>query len=511
MITFGIFSNAQNAGELNPNFGTNGIVQFAPTNYFDEPNELLVQPDGKILTIGRARKNNTQYNLYVSRHLPDGSLDDNFGIHGIKIMLPFQNYDNDAFDAKLLNDGKILICGYLFGGADNWKPFLLKLNSDGSYDTNFGNGGYISHEYEAVTITETMSVQEDGKIVTAGYISKPSNKGIVMRYNADGQLDNTFGTNGYVIFEAPNSFSTNIVTSDMQADGKIIVGGFAVDNMNSSNKGFITRLKTDGSIDTEFGENGFFIADMGDGHDFTVNLKVHSDGKIFVGGHSWIRDYPILQYDFCMLRLNNDGTLDQTYGDNGIASIRHNEGGNYSRDFVISEAGAVYAVSDYIDDISHIRDITVFSFDEKGLANSNFGSNGVVSLDINQRQDEVNNVKFLKNGTLLICGRTFPSYTHSDIILANYFTDIETNIDEISINKSVQVYPNPTVDWLKFDKNNTQVFYDVKIYDSKGAIVLEQKINLPTETLNIKSLPKGNYIIKLTHGKEVFTDKFIKQ
>ncbi len=510
IITFLTISNAQNAGELNPNFGTNGIVQFAPTNSFDEPNALLLQPDGKILTIGRARKNNTKYNVYVSRHLADGSLDNTFGTNGIKIMLPFSDYDNNVFDAKLLDDGKILICGYLFGGADDWMPFLMKLNSDGSYDTDFGNGGYQSYQYEAVAVTETMNIQEDGKIITAGYISNPSDKAIVMRYNTDGQPDNSFGTNGYVIFNAPNSFSTNAVTSAIQADGKIIVAGFAVDNTNSSNKGFVTRLNTDGSTDTEFGENGFFIADMGDGHDFTVDLKIHSNGKIFVGGHSWIRNLPILQYDFCMLRLNNDGTLDQTYGDNGIASIRNNEGGNYSRDFIISENGSVYAVSDYIDDLTNIRNITIFSFDQNGLANSNFGNNGVVSLDIDECQDEGRNIKFLNNGTLLVCGRTFPNYTHSNIILANYFADIENDITEKHINKLVQIYPNPTTDLLRFDKNNKGT-YDIKIYNTEGYVVLGQKINLPTETLDVKNLPRGNYIIKLTHGKEILTNKFIKQ
>ncbi len=511
VLAFWTVSNAQNAGELNPNFGTNGIFQFAPTNSFDEPNALLLQPDEKILTIGRARKDNTRYNIYMSRHLADGSLDNSFGTDGIKIMLPFPEYDNDVFDAKLLDDGKILICGYLFGGANNWMPFLLKLNSDGSYDTNFGEGGYISHQYEAVAITETMSLQQDGKIVTAGYISNPSDKAIVMRYNENGQLDNSFGTNGHVIFEAPSSFSTNAVTSAIQADGKIVVAGFAIDNTNSDNKGFVTRLNTDGTIDTEFGENGFFTADMGLGHDFTVDLKIHSDGKIFVGGHSWIRNTPILQYDFCVLRLNSNGKLDQTYGNNGIASIRHKDGGNYSRNFAISETGSVYAVSDYIDELSNVRDITIFSFDSNGVANNSFGENGIVSLDINERQDEVRNVEILKDGTLLICGRTFPSYTHSDIILANYFTDIEIDIQENHISKSVDIYPNPTTDLLKFSENISEDLYNVKVYNSVGSVILEQNLNLPTENLDVRSLPKGNYVIKLTNGSEILTNKFIKQ
>ncbi len=209
--------------------------------------------------------------------------------------------------------------------------------------------------------------------------------------------------------------------------------------------------------------------------------------------------------------LNSDGTLDPTYGNNGIASIKNNEGGNYCRDFVISETGSVYAISDYIDELNNVRDITIFSFDPNGLANSNFGNNGIVSLDINERQDEVRNVKFLKNGTLLVCGRTFPSYTHSDIILANYFTDIENNITENYISKLVQIYPNPTADLLRFDKDNKKGIYNVKIYNTKGSVVLEQKINLPVETLDVKNLPKGNYIIKLTNDKEILTNKFIKQ
>ncbi len=510
-VVFSAQLKAQTAGELNPDFGTNGILEFAPSDSYDEPHALLVQPDDMLLTIGRARIDN-KYHIYISRHNAQGILDNSFGTNGIQTLFPFAGYDNNVFDAKLLDDGKIVICGYLFGGADNWMPFLAKVNSNGSYDTSFGNNGYISHTYEAVTITEAMAIQDDGKIITVGYISNPSDKAIIMRYTENGQIDNTFGNNGFIILDVPNGSISNARDTDIQPDGKIVVTGVAIDNISGSYKGFVTRINTDGTVDNDFGENGYFIADMGAGHDFAVNLHVHTDDKIYVGGHSWIKNGPpALHYDFCMLRLNSNGTIDNTYGNDGVASIKYDDAGNYCRGFVLSASGKVYAVSNFEYDLENTYNISVFSFDENGMPNSAFGNNGIVNLDINDSQDHVENIALLKNGSIIIAGSTFPTYMHSNVVLANYFTDIETNVEHTNIQMPLQIYPNPSSEILKFDNKIQKGLYELKIYNSTGVLIKKQKLNLPGETLNIHELAKGNYILKLSSKKEFFTTEFIKQ
>lgn len=64
--------NAQNPGDLDVSFADNGILKMAVSNSFDEPYSMLVQPDRKIITVGRARMDAKNYSIYVSRHLSDG-------------------------------------------------------------------------------------------------------------------------------------------------------------------------------------------------------------------------------------------------------------------------------------------------------------------------------------------------------------------------------------------------------------------------------------------------------
>ncbi len=513
-VAFSTLIKAQTAGDLNTDFGTDGIQQFAPSPSFDQPNAILVQPDGKILTIGRARIDGQKYHVYISRHQANGTLDNSFGNEGIISLLPFANYDNNVFDAKLLDDGKIIICGYLFGGANNWKPFLMKLNNDGSYDTNFGNGGYMSYDYAGVTIADAMAIQNDGKIVMVGYISNPSDKTAVMRYTANGERDNTFGDNGMLILDVPNAFDSDGFDIDIQSDGKILATGIYTNKTNFDYEGFIARINTDGSIDNTFGNNGFAVGNMGEGHDFLSRIYAHKDGKIYVGGHSWITNGPpALWYNFCMLRLNSDGSLDNTYGNAGVASIKYKEAGNYCKDFVVSETGKVYAVSNYENQPEQVYDISIFSFDENGMPNNTFGDNGIVNLGIENFTDAVGNIAFYNDSSLLVCGATSTTSASSDIILANYWSDIEfDNITEPnSIDKTrLKAYPNPTNKLLTLTSNTHKGMYEAKVYNLMGAMVLKQTLHLPG-ILNVETLPNGSYIVTLTSKKEILTHRFVKQ
>ncbi len=504
---------AQKAGTLNPNFGTKGIVDFSPSNSFNELHSLIVQPDGKIISVGRSRKNGN-YRMYISRHLANGKLDNSFGTNGIKILFPFFGYDNNVFDAKLLDDGKIVLCGYLFGGENNWHTFLAKINPDGSYDESFGEDGYIKHVYEGITITESLAIQDDGKIITVGYLTKDKDIAVVMRYTADGKRDNSFANNGLLELNIPDCEKSNAFDTDIQADGKIVVAGVGINNTTSSYDGFIARINTDGTIDNEFGNNGYLKADMGAGHDFIVDVKIHESGKIFVGGHSWVKNKPILKYNFCMLRINPDGTLDSDYGNNGVASINHLEAGNYCRDFVVAKSGEVYAIADYKDDLQKIHNVPIFGITADGHLNPNFGNEGISILSIEgNKEDKVQSIEFAKDSTLIIGGTTSPSYSNTDIILANYIAKQSTSGIEShkAISQSITVYPNPASEAISFNNNIVQGIYDVEIYNTIGILIAKKRLNLPQEKLNIENLAKGNYIIKLASKKTTFTAEFIKQ
>ena len=80
LLAFAGFS--QDPGTFDSSFGTDGIARFTPSSSHDFLEKILVQEDGKILTTGRSRYDNSNYDVFVSRQNADGSLDATFGTNG---------------------------------------------------------------------------------------------------------------------------------------------------------------------------------------------------------------------------------------------------------------------------------------------------------------------------------------------------------------------------------------------------------------------------------------------
>ena len=137
----------------------------------------------------------------------------------------------------------------------------------------------------------------------------------MLRYNTDGSLDMTFGDNGVVTTDITGYYMPTSVVID--ADQRIVVAGSEYD------VGTLARYNTDGSLDTTFGVGGIQTTSFGSGYAVGHSVAIQSDGKILVAG----RAYNGSNEDFGLARYNTDGSLDSTFGDNGI-QIKDFSGGH---------------------------------------------------------------------------------------------------------------------------------------------------------------------------------------
>ena len=224
-------------------------------------------------------------------------------------------------------DGKIILAGYIGNGSSD--PVLIRYNADGKIDTSFGNSGKIDG-----TGGYAAALQSDGKIVVGGriYIKTGNNTSkfylALSRYNSDGSLDNSFGTDGRFLQQTEN-FKGNISSIGIQDDGKIVVAGYLWRHRKgtTSNQDDLTvvRFNTDGSLDTSFGDGGQVVTPLSNnGDNQATGLTIQPNGKIVVSGYiekrldnSWNRQTAIVAY-------NPDGTLDNSFGTNGqvMASLQ---------------------------------------------------------------------------------------------------------------------------------------------------------------------------------------------
>src|SRR4051794_14692463 len=148
------------AGGLDPAFGSGGSVtsDFAQLTD-DSASDVVVQKDGRFVVVGRAGSESVG-GVGVVRYLPDGSLDDTFGVGG-RVRIDVHGVPSAV---ALQRDGKIVIAGALSGDFAVWR-----LNPDGSLDTSFGFTGVITTDIAGRDDTATdLAVQRDGRIVVGG-------------------------------------------------------------------------------------------------------------------------------------------------------------------------------------------------------------------------------------------------------------------------------------------------------------------------------------------------------
>jgi uncharacterized delta-60 repeat protein len=253
-------------GRLDGSFGDQGVV----VNAAALPGYgLVVQPDGKILTIAPG---------ILARYESDGSLDLSFGDGGIALSVP------DAHDLALLADGRILVVG-----TDVFTdPSVVvgRYTATGDPDTTFGEGGEVRTPIGQYVFMTAIAVQPDDRIVVTGGagLSTPNLQHyLVVRYLKDGDLDPAFGRQGIVITPVPGDHYARDVA--IQADGKVVVVGPSGDFPRFDFT--VARYLSNGQADPGFGHNGLVITQrdqFSQPETGSHAVVLQEDGKIVVAG-----------------------------------------------------------------------------------------------------------------------------------------------------------------------------------------------------------------------------------
>jgi uncharacterized delta-60 repeat protein len=271
-------------GSLDTSFGQNGI---ATLHFLDDSSErcsdVAIQSDGRIILAGYQEIGNFVY-YAIARFNNDGTPDTTFNTNGIEIVDFPNNRYNYGKAVEIQADGKIIMSGS-FTDNDGYGPkiSLARFNEDGSLDNTFGVQGTVTTGFANFqNNTGALALQADGRILVAGISFNTTDDLAVARFNSNGALDTTFGGSGIAITDFGNNESGNSVV--IQPDGKII----AVGNINDNDFAdfMLVRYNSNGSLDNTFGSNGKLISDFGNHADNSAGSVVQPDKKIIVIGSS---------------------------------------------------------------------------------------------------------------------------------------------------------------------------------------------------------------------------------
>lgn len=274
-----------------------------------------VQPDGKVIAAGFADTNNADpstRDAAVVRYNTDGTLDQSFGTGG-EVAVDVAG-DQDWINGVAVDyAGRIVMSGHTYS-TDQFDHLVIRLDETGARDSNFGNNGVVVNDISGFNdYLNGIAVQKNGKVIVAGNQRNAEDNPTftVVKYNEDGTPDDTFGTNGVatVDFGSIRSGGSRIV---IQQDCKYVVTGFTQvdDGKDSSDMMAITRLNTDGSLDTTFNGTGTQMIDVAPGQDdYAAGATVQPNGDVVISGHSADRSGENDLWDVALTRIINDNVL----------------------------------------------------------------------------------------------------------------------------------------------------------------------------------------------------------
>jgi uncharacterized delta-60 repeat protein len=340
-------------------------------------------------------------------------LDPSFGYYGRVLLDDRHRIPSDAI---LQQDGKIVVVGGTYEPGTLSQMFVARFDPNGTLDTTFDGDGIamlnfpctIYRDCDYIDRADAIAEQPDGKLVIAGSSTNSGTRAAVARLNPDGSLDTSFRGVGFATLPGAD---WGIAAIALQADGKVLLGGGTS----------VVRLLSDGSLDTSYGVQGTGFVNLSSdpsryGRNYVYGVTLQPGGKLVATGENY-QIYVEIDRRTMAARLNVDGTLDATFGSNGISVVP------FTRIVWNEIASQVLVLPDQSlllagthtrngndngvpsqDPVAGLLHGTVLRLDTTGGLDTTFGVNGK-ARDVNgPSNDTVRGMALEANGNIVVAG-----------------------------------------------------------------------------------------------------------
>lgn len=442
-------------GSVDNSFGVSGIASVGLVGNTYMCNDVLIQPDGKIVVVGYAEYGNLTLDVMLTRYMSNGTLDNAFGTNGhvFTSVILASGLGAQATRIAIQPDGKLIICGWADYDAIKREHLMIRYLPNGTIDNTFGvNGIFLYSPFNSQDETKDLKIQLDGKIVFTGYTINTISSYfdiIVGRVDTNGVLDNTFGTGGMITLDInPDDEAHNLL---IESSGKIVVSGITFDINGTTNfDNFIARFNSNGTLDNTFNTTGLNVLDINNSDNLGWGMAQQTDGKFIVSGEAASTGFGLAE--ICLIRFNNTGTIDSTFGTNG---------------YFISPIPA-------------------------GAPNS--------ALDVLIQPDS----------KIVIAGVYADNATFDDgMVVCRYNNTFLTSIYETASKIfEFHIFPNPFNQQINI--TSLRPIGTIEIYNTMGVLLLSKTGNAENNVIKTTDLPKGVYQIKIITNEQIVAKKLIK-
>ena len=404
-------------GTLDKSFGKNGVA-YSNYDFADDTGgfganatDLALQDNGKIVVAGFFGPN-----FAAARFNADGAIDKKFADGGVFRIQAHSTGSSFAGAVAIRSDGRIVLGGQARvgeGAESNIDSTLVQLTRRGALDTSFGDGGIVRYDlgFRDDDRIYDLTLDADGKIVVVGEVGfNDQSRAFLARFNPDGSIDTPFG------FDGQANWGTDFVADRASAvlvldDERIVVTG-------SSGGDLVVRAyEPDGHLDTDFGNEGRITRDLGSSFDAGADVVAEADDGFFVLASKGAGEYPAS--NFAVLKYSNDGDLDSSFGENGLATGGIDTPVHFSA-LALTGDGSVVLAGNEPYDFHAEEDVIVARLAADGNLDPAFSRDGLATAGATgQRDAVVIEVEPLGGGKVLVLGRV-RSIAGDEMVLAQY-------------------------------------------------------------------------------------------
>lgn len=473
------FAYAQD-GVLDEQYASDGKLLYKLSDCDLKINDAVLMGIDRLVVVGKIKYvGAVNEEIFFKVFNIDNSPVNGFGIEHFML----ENVDHEATSVGVLSNGKIVIAGNIYDNG-KFKFFVCRLNTDGTLDPTFFDGGYKIFQIGVSQFANCLVVDKNDNVFIGGRVfTGSSSDAFVMKIAPDGSPDPDFGVDGLFIhdFGLGNEY---IYTMELFKDGSIILAGDAESNNTSAF--FTCKVKSNGSVDNSFGKNGGAIKLVGEGNNSAEDISLQEDGKIVLVGYALQNN----KNQIAACRFNANGTIDNDFGQNGsiIQKVGSNE--EYATSSLIQEDSKLIIGANI--STNSIFDFGLLRFDSNGQTDITFGSNGITKTNFDNGRDELAALLKVSSNSIMAIGSQSAN-NKSAVLIAKYTIKNSTSTADIESSELVKAYPNPYDESIYIDTDLS--INQVELLSLSGR---SWPIHLEVNRIsNVEHLPSGIYMLKL--------------
>ena len=283
---------------------------------------MLPQPDGTILVLATVTNTVTDgYDFGVLRYNANGTLDSSFGTGG-EAVASFPGATAEPTGIFVQSDGKIVVAGSEDVPNEGQNAAVVRFNADGTLDTSFGSGGFVVQK--GIASAAAMGEDSAGDIFVQD--GNPADQPTLGEYSPAGVPDSavTFPASSSITVSSVNGFQPNGTYAEGQSVAELSPTG----NLNERDAQVVLLSLPTGAPIAGFSNPPFDYAnETGQGVNGIADIAFGSNGDIVAAGARCTGNVRNCRdYQLGIARLTASGSLDSTFGAGGVTTFSFTSG-----------------------------------------------------------------------------------------------------------------------------------------------------------------------------------------